>query len=42
MNWNEAKYEYLIDILFNDSECENYYKWQALHEIIRRKAANHG
>lgn len=36
MNWSEAKYDYLIDILLNDEECEIGYKWQALQEYIKR------
>lgn len=36
MNWNEAEYDYLIDILFHDDDCEIEYKWQALNELIKR------
>ena len=36
MNWNEATIEQLHQIIFDDSECELDFKWQALHELIER------
>jgi hypothetical protein len=36
MNWNEATYEQLHEIIFNDVECELKFKWQAFHELKKR------
>lgn len=42
IDWIYATDEQIREIIFTDMECPVELKWKALHEILRRKAANHG